>query len=227
MSSHLLRTPTAIQDYCDDRESALWVLLWIAIKYTPTSGCPGPTSHHDLALLMNMFNDTAERTDGKIVGGSEKRSFLQNYSTEPISFTDRPVLHSLVATLTETFAVRYSHEPSARELAALEDVQTEMREGPKRDNALQNLFAYRYQQWMDNLNRDGWLVKTIRDHLSEPGWPLDDQHSRQDTLPLSSTPHKRGRDENTLETRLVRKHPHVPSGGSRSLAPVPQSKLRE
>ncbi|KJA18888.1 hypothetical protein HYPSUDRAFT_44722 [Hypholoma sublateritium FD-334 SS-4] len=221
MSSRLLRNRTAIQDYCDDRESALWVLLWIALQYTPTTGHsgvkPGQNDDYDLAVVMEMFNYTAERTDGSTSGGGPKLTFLQNYSEQPISFTNRPVLHSLVETLTKTFAIRYASAPTAEDVRDLEKFRA------REDMAefIPRSVAYRHEQHVNKIHSEGWLVKTIRDHLAMSGWPVDDKPARQATISLSSTAHKRGRDEKKLDKRRDKKNPHGPSDGFKSLPPLP------
>ncbi|KJA18890.1 hypothetical protein HYPSUDRAFT_204985 [Hypholoma sublateritium FD-334 SS-4] len=191
ISSRLLRSRTAIQDYCDDRESALWVLLWIALQYTRTSSRPGSGRPHDLRSLMKIFNEVDHLTDGSNAGGRLKLSFLQYYSQEPISFTNRPALHSLVETLITTCAIRYDTPPTAINIAALEIVRKSFQEGPEKELVLENIVGYRYQQKMEDLQSEVWLVKTIRDHLAMPGWPVDDKTSRQEMPPMSSTPYIR------------------------------------
>ncbi|KJA18891.1 hypothetical protein HYPSUDRAFT_44727 [Hypholoma sublateritium FD-334 SS-4] len=167
MSSRLLYQ-TRIKDYCDDRESALWVLLWIALRYTPTSGFPGSGHRHYLPILMKVFNEVDHLTDGSIAG-------------------DRPGLHSLVETLTKTFAIRYAGAPTAEDVKDLEKFRA------REDLAqfIPRAAAYRYEQQVNKIRSKGWLVNTIRDHLLQLGWPVDDKTSRQEILPMSSTPYIR------------------------------------
>lgn len=185
MSSQLFCAQTAIQGYCNNCESALWVLLWTALQYTPTSGFPGLNFDHDLALLMGMFNETAECTNKSIQGGMQKLLFLQNYLTEPILFKDRPAMHSLVETLTAAIAFRYAAAPTVKQVHTLEGMLL-MKGIPALDRAIKELPVYIYQQKIAKFYSEGWLVKTIRDHLAKLGWPMDDKPSLQKTLPLSA-----------------------------------------
>ena len=129
-----------------------------------------------------MFDETTERFDG-----THKELFLQKYARSPISFTGRPILDNLVAALIEVFKVRYDPPPTDAGLQMLEFVRTALREGSDKEDVIKGLRSYRYPQLTDSLHREGWLVKTIRDHLAQPGWPVDDKASRQETKLRSST----------------------------------------
>ena len=92
-----------------------------------------------------------------------------------------------MAALIEVFKVRYDPPPTDADLQMLEFVRTALRESSDKEDVNKGLRSYRYPQLMDSLRREGWLVKTIRDHLAQPGWPVDDKASRQETKLRSST----------------------------------------
>ncbi|KJA18889.1 hypothetical protein HYPSUDRAFT_44723 [Hypholoma sublateritium FD-334 SS-4] len=220
MAGRLLEERDKFQNYCDDRESALWVLLWVALQYTPTHGGSG----YDLATRMQMFDAVDQRIDGGVQGGGSKNYFLTNYSRLRAIFTDRPVLNSLVDTLAETFAVRYAVKPSAEDVKNLEKFRA------REDLAefIPAATAYRYEQQVTKIHSEGWLVNTIRDHLAQPGWPKDDPPSRQRTRPqLPGNSLKRKPTDHAVEARLSRNNPLARSGGSTGISSLPQSKRRK
>lgn len=179
MSSRLLKKRNAFRDYCDDRESALWVLLWVALQYTTThhGGRPFSESGRDLSARMTMFNEIDACLDGGVSGGGHKTYFLLGYFRKGTMSTDHPVMDSLVDTLTATFDIRYTIKPTAEDIETLENVRTDMPEGPRKERVIQTLHVIRYQQRMDKLQSEGWLVNTIREHLAMLGSSTEDDKS--------------------------------------------------
>lgn len=191
MSAQLQSDQTEAQDYCDDRESALWVLLWVALRFTLTHGKAGPGNHNnDLPTHLTMFDHAVLRPDGSIAGGNLKIHLLDHYSPTTLSFADRPALDSLVETLTETFSTRYSKAPSAekiREMKALFQKQGV----PSIEEIMQHQTATLYQHQIDKIHRKGWLTETIREYLAKPGWPETDKPLPQETQSPTGTKRKR------------------------------------
>jgi hypothetical protein len=97
---------------------------------------------------------------------------------------------------THTLAVCYKEPPSAKEVHALADIQS--------NNApsayiLGNV-AFKHKKCLDNLVEPSWLVDTFTRHLSVDGWPPSDGARGQ--LFGAGSSNKREREENWLELRI-------------------------
>ena len=75
MSAKLLRDRGWTQDEVDNRESAFWVMIWVALYFMPSK--PKPGSDDDVTSLIDMFDDKKIHRVGTISGGNLKMMFLQ------------------------------------------------------------------------------------------------------------------------------------------------------
>ncbi|KAF8191344.1 hypothetical protein BJ912DRAFT_902593 [Pholiota molesta] len=159
MSIALLRKPTHYHDIEDDRESAFYVMLWTALRYTKHSDV-GDFIGSTAKDLMRAFDEA--RPDGSNVkGGSSKYEFLSGRSH--LHFDDRPQLNALIAELCPAFAVRYERPPAPGE------------------HALQ----LKYDNKLDALRTENWFVDIMQKFLNADGWPIDDKAA---TLPSHGVP---------------------------------------
>lgn len=221
MSGRLQGSQDVFQDYFDDRESALWVLLWVALQFTLTHGCADSSAEPNPDLLdhMMMFDLVAGRRDGTVTGGKLKIHFLDHYSPTSLMFNDRPVLARLVETLAGVFAIRYAKQPAAEQVARLDTrLARGFNDSAELKEYLDDSHVYQHRLQMDKLHKKGWLVDTIREYLTEPGWwPEADKARVQETQTVTSTKRKRAQVGYTVWERLSRRNPHAHSGGSTSI----------
>ncbi|KDR72661.1 hypothetical protein GALMADRAFT_158848 [Galerina marginata CBS 339.88] len=161
MSKGLLADPRKVQDVQDDEESSLYVLTWIALRYT---------RHSHLADLLNLLKLFDEVDVGKNTrtGGQRKEYFLLNGT--PVRFTDRPSLDELNDELRLHFHELY-HLPKPTD-DQLAEVKAFQQMGMTKSLHL-NL-AYRYDYLQNRLKNRKWLVETFRKHLATYSWPNDD-----------------------------------------------------
>ena len=141
MSAALVRNPNAPQTFVDDLESFLYVILWLALVYSPSS-----MSTPDLTSFINVVLDPKQY---KGRGGNSKANFLiGRKDLEDLSFLERPLLPPLLDELAVLFAVRYERKPSAQEedtLAELEQIGSQM---------VSQLPAWKYRERSQKLSSD-------------------------------------------------------------------------
>jgi hypothetical protein len=156
MSIHLLRNPiTHHYDIEDDRESALYLMLWTALRYTKHSDVGdllGSTAND----LLEAFNEARPNGSGSFNGGISKFCFLAMRSK--LRFDDRPQLNALIMRLRRTFSARYQEEPDPQDLPFL-------------------LTCYNAD--LENLKTKNWLVSAIQEYLTQDGWPIGDKAEPQ------------------------------------------------
>ncbi|KAF8191328.1 hypothetical protein BJ912DRAFT_297438 [Pholiota molesta] len=117
MSANLLKYSSTHHTLLDDRESAFYVLLWVALRYTQTEAAPGST--YTPQDVLRGFDECYESFGnvGRYEGGYRKRSLLSQYQKEGIIFTERAELHSLMVELAQVLVVRYDRKPTAEAIA--------------------------------------------------------------------------------------------------------------
>ncbi|SJL17463.1 uncharacterized protein ARMOST_21014 [Armillaria ostoyae] len=108
MSAHLLGSFGTTHTLVDDRESSLWVLLYMALRYTPNSLQP-VALHHD---LKSWFQDSILGPCGD-TGGVGKQFVLNDKQALPSFYVHGP--NELLQELADVFAVRYQLEPSVED----------------------------------------------------------------------------------------------------------------
>jgi len=193
MSANLLldsEKPHALED---DRESALHVLTWTALRYTKHSSI---SMQPDASARFLRGFDEAYVTKGGVKGGDLKSRFLLGRDiSRTIKFDGRPQLDQLIRELTQAFAVRYEEPPLPDEFEELE----EMRLSGAPPSSFKYNVVFRYQQRMENLADPDWLVNTFRRHLNTGDWPND----KAEGQPLGTgSKTKRGREQVQLESRI-------------------------
>ena len=69
ISCHLLANAEVAHRVIDDRESCLWVLIWITVRYSKTD-----LSNHDAGKILKAF-DESYVDESSTSGGQGKRLF--------------------------------------------------------------------------------------------------------------------------------------------------------
>jgi hypothetical protein len=110
MSISLLQDPTHLHDIEDDRESALYVLLWTALGFTKHSDSKGSSGSTAADLKRAFVDARSEEFRGVMRSGALESLFLLGKSR--LCFDGRPPLDALVDELCQEFGVLYKREPS-------------------------------------------------------------------------------------------------------------------
>ena len=182
MSSALLKNPELPQDLEDDRESAFHVLSWIALRYTKHNELNG------LSRLLSAYDECYDTAAGPR-GGDGKIAFMTQAWT--MTFNERPALTELIASLAETFNVRYAkitaHEEDVEEVRALLlDLDTDPPANgdvmaissllsQERVKFSSQLIAYPFAAAKLKVSKRGWLVRRIRYSTDDPRWHESDK----------------------------------------------------
>jgi hypothetical protein len=169
MSARLLDEIGVPHELEDDRESCLYVLTWMALRYTKHT----ISGHRDLSGFLESFDEAEEGKMG-IMGGQLKRLFLLARDIpNNVKFDNRPQLDGLIKDLTLTFAVRYEHAPSEEEIIEAKNVAKHLKATGYTGGI--NNFALNYERRMDDLKSRDWLVTTFRKFLQFSPWPKADK----------------------------------------------------
>ncbi|KAK0435391.1 hypothetical protein EV421DRAFT_1835860 [Armillaria borealis] len=165
MSARLLGSFGTMHTLVDDRESSLWVLLYVALRYTPSSLQP-VALHHD---LKSWFQDSILGPHGD-TGGAGKRFVLNDKQALPSFYVHG--LNELLRELADVFTVRYQPEPSAED-----DALYDFAKASPTPQMAENSPTGQYLAKIEKLNSPTWLFKTLRKHAK-----------------TTKVPHKRGKD---------------------------------
>jgi hypothetical protein len=214
MSAALLNDPSAPHEPCqDDRESAFYVLLWIALRFTrhttfpkglSSAGMTSPSlpNDDDVVLFLRAFDEAYADASGDVRGGGLKVAYLAGrLLAKGLQFTKRPELDSLVAKLKKVFKVRYEDEP--------DDEKFERMQQMKADNISENILidniAYDFLARSSKLRQRSWLVDTIRTHLNVGEWPNDDRAEAQRIVPNTGSKRKMMYEQTNLDERASKR----------------------
>ncbi|SJL17447.1 uncharacterized protein ARMOST_20997 [Armillaria ostoyae] len=165
MSARLLGSFGTTHTLVDDRESSLWVLLYVALRYTPNSLQP-VALHHD---LKSWFQDSILGPRGD-TGGVGKQFVLNDKQALPSFYVQG--VNELLRELADVFAVRYQPEPSAED-----DALYDFAKASSTPQMAENSPMGQYLAKIEKLNSPTWLFKTFRKHAK-----------------TMKVPHKRGKD---------------------------------
>jgi hypothetical protein len=160
MSVSLLRNPIIHHhDIEDDRESAFYVLLWTALRFTKHGDSSGSKSY-TAYNLKKAFGEVCDDY-GECRGGRLKKSFLLQKSD--LCFNGCPPLTALVDEFCQVFVVRY---------------------GPlnifSRNPKMSALFEEMINDRQKDLRTENWLVETMQTFLNAEDWPSDDKAEDQE-----------------------------------------------
>ncbi|KAK0222893.1 hypothetical protein EDD85DRAFT_860133 [Armillaria nabsnona] len=149
VSAHLLDNPNAEHSIVDDRESALYVLVWVALRNLRHSLPP-----ELLKDTLSIFDKYVALPLQRDVGGKHKRNALIAGTFSSDIDLKVPGLESSFAELCEAFAARYEKVLSKRsKTAAQSDADRAVR-------ALQ-------KETLTQLENPSWFYETLRDFAEE------------------------------------------------------------
>ena len=184
MSAALLRNPELRQGLEDDRESAFHVLSWIALRYTKHNELIG------LSRLLSAYDECYDTAAGPR-GGDGKIAFMNQAWT--MSFDERPALTELIASLAETFNVRYGKISAPQEdINKVGALLSKLEADPPEAEDISAIFsllstsdpvdfgkqlkAYPFAVGKLKIRKRGWLVRSIRFYADdEPRWHESDK----------------------------------------------------
>ncbi|KAK0435364.1 hypothetical protein EV421DRAFT_1835740 [Armillaria borealis] len=184
MSARLLGSFGTTHTLVDDRESSLWVLLYVALRYTPNSLLP---------TILGPRGDT---------GGAGKRFVLNDKQALPSFYVHG--LNELLRELADVFAVRYQPEPSAED-----DVVYDFLKASPNPQMAETTRTGQYLAKIEKLNSPTWLFKTLRKHAKTmkvphkrgKDWCKNACYSQEEFLGSSR---KRTAVSDRLETKRVK-----------------------
>jgi len=166
MSAAVLRDPRRkVQTIEDDRESAVHVLTWIALRYTKHDRLDNLRS--DLAIFDELGGNNF------ITGGMMKGN---DFASQVFpTFTSAP-LNRILSALRETFSARYGRAYSAEEIKKVNDFVARAELDPAMDASIfYELLTRTYGSRMEALGRPKWLMEILDKHLKSDDWPSDDK----------------------------------------------------
>jgi hypothetical protein len=176
MSARLLEDQNHFHDIEDDRESALYVLLWTALRYTKHAEELKNTV--TVKQLLEAFDEASPDGSGGVMGGVLKTKFLSTNSE--LRFEGRPQFEALILKLCRAFGFRYAVQ--------LFPEDTE-----------------RFRKGREILRSENWLVDMLRHFLDADGWPSDDKAEPQETVIEATTSHKRELDQKIISDRAEKR----------------------
>ncbi|KAF9463864.1 hypothetical protein BDZ94DRAFT_1191989 [Collybia nuda] len=158
MSAHLLQGINHSHSALDDRESAYWVLLYMALRFLKNSLSP----HHLSQTILQLFDKSFEENDGRMFGGTTKADHLEhNTRFRDIQF-DIPQLVDMFNELANELSARYLSPPSESDLELHRLVIKG--EDPQLINVTP---AGKYYAAHQYLSDKMWFIKTLRKHAEK------------------------------------------------------------
>lgn len=191
ISCRLLQDSTLVQTPEDDRESAFWVLLYCALRFSASDLSPQGRSN-----LLAKFDESAPAETGH-VGGVHKKDLLSKPFT--FKFTSSPI-NDLLEELRAVFAAAYEPEPSeAAKQALLRLVAID-------PTSVEDLQPYRWLVAAKQRADDKWLIGVLEKYLALPDWPRHDKATLQEHLSPDAilNPRKRTSEQAELGVNLDR-----------------------
>ncbi len=195
MSANLTMNPsTASHGLLDDRESALNVLMYMAMRYLRHDQ-NDPT---DLRIHLNMFDEYVVHGDGPAKGTKLKMRTITSNGPD-IEF-DIYAINDLITELCEHFATRYSGPPRQRRIVPRTKAAKEAAEHTAREA----------QSRLEALNDPHWLYSLLREFIAlipeclphETDWVNNTAILREDPLNINGN---RGRPNEQWDVRRASK----------------------
>lgn len=172
MSARLLQGRDKTHTPLDDRESAYWVLLYVALHYLRHNLQP-----HELFQKLQTLFDYSTQVNGRMLGGNAKAQHLKHGDRfEEIQF-DIPQLVDMFDELADSLRKPYLKIPSDELKAKYEAlVKSEGEEGA----LMWDTAPGRYFTAEKNLEDEEWLVKTLRKHADLIPLPSQEAKTKYD-----------------------------------------------
>ncbi|KAF9463850.1 hypothetical protein BDZ94DRAFT_1257589 [Collybia nuda] len=154
MSALLLRGVNEL----DDRETAYWVLLYMALRFLKNNLSP----HHLYQTVFGLFDQSIEGDDGRVFGGDMKASHLKHADRFEVFHFDIPQLVDMFNELANGLSARYLSPPSESDLELHRLVIKG--EDPQLINATPAGKYYAAHQYSSDKM---WFMKTLRKHAEK------------------------------------------------------------
>jgi hypothetical protein len=178
MSAALISQPMGQHGLRDDLESAIYVLLWVALMYSETSD-------PDQAVLF--VKTVLDQPPLGVVGPLSKRDFLiARTFLALVKFHHRPALDRLIDELACVFGTRYIQSPSAEQRRDAKLIQELVSNRPQLSHLYYNTAAHIFDDRMSQLDSHEAIIKIFDDALSDSNWPKNDPPSRQEPNVIES-----------------------------------------
>lgn len=184
MPASLLRDPAEPLTIADARESAYYVLTWLALHFVKNASTETGTTINRRMLCRrfreeNYSTKNLAKGRSRVIqvtgGGALKIKHITTKGTADEVIYNNPHLNPLISELQETFGSRYYEAAGARATNAASD--TSCKEGENVQTDLQECddkLALERERKKANLTERGWFVDTLYRYLDQEGWPHDD-----------------------------------------------------
>ena len=171
------------QDFRDDLESTLYILLWVGLMYSKCSN-----NEKVAGFLHNVLDPQPRDSDGHSTY-TTKPEFLKGRDfLSQVQFPGRPQFDKLLLQLATQFAVRYEEPPSFTHLATANRILAELEERKEEGTDVsdsESLYltipAVSFTCRNNNLKDHTQTIKYFDDALTDRMlWPLVDGAEKQD-----------------------------------------------
>ena len=191
ISAALLRNPQRLQTIEDDRESAIHVLTWLALRYTKHD------KRDNLNTYLTMYDEVDRRkSKGIATGGRAKGN--QFFGQLP-TFASDP-LNQLLIEVRRTFSARYGETYPDDVTQKAKDLVAQAEANPVM--VLTMWGPYIYISRLEALKKPNWLVEVFNKHLESDDWPACDKAVANDITSGTDSAYKRNQDQAKLEDRV-------------------------
>ena len=191
ISAALLRNPQRLQTIEDDRESAIHLLTWLALRYTKHDELD------DLNTYLTMYDEVDRRKSKGIATGGRAKGNL--FFGQLPTFASDP-LNQLLIEVRETFSARYGETYPDDVTQKAKDLVARAEANPVMDLTMWG--PYIYISRLEALKKPNWLVEVFNKHLESDDWPACDKAVANDITSGTDSAYKRNQDQAKLEDRV-------------------------
>ena len=193
ISAALLRNPQRLQTIEDDRESAIHLLTWLALRYTKHDELD------DLNTYLTMYDEVDRRKSKGIATGGRAKGNL--FFGQLPTFASDP-LNRLIE-VRRTFSARYGETYPDDVTQQAKDLVAQAEANPAMDPTMYyQLAPYIYISRLEALRKRNWLVEVFNKHLESDDWPTCDKAVANDITSGTYSAYKRNQDQAKLEDRV-------------------------
>ena len=160
------------QDFKDDLESTIYVLLWVAIMYSSCSNAAHAAGFLWTVLDPQPYSGTTYTTKPDFLKG---RDFFQL-----VKFPGRPHLNQLLINLAELFSARYKPSSGQDNIDAADALLANVPEA-EQSRFIRFVSVLWRKECLKLLNNHEWTLHIFNEALNDRSqWPSNDRVEKQD-----------------------------------------------
>ncbi|KIM39245.1 hypothetical protein M413DRAFT_447193 [Hebeloma cylindrosporum] len=187
MSAALLRKPQRVQTLEDDRESAIHVLTWLALRFSEHDELAKSAAWLKMYDEVDLCQSGGVETGGMAKGNDFSSPALPNFKSIPLNL--------LLRELRKNFWARYGEQYSADEVLRVKDFVALLEKDPALDAGMADMYRqlapYAYASSMEALVKRNWLVEVFNKHLKAEDWPSNDKAAANEIISSKGSRQKR------------------------------------